>query len=164
MAKSVSRTFRSYLLQSLGAFVCVAAMLAALETVISTPVVVALGASVFIVFAIPQSGCARPGNIVLSYALGIACGLAGHFVFLEGWFGATAGGWEVMTWLACGLAVGLSVLTMSLARTEHPPAAAAALGVALAGFDRLNVLFILSFAVCLALIAWLLRKRLVNLL
>lgn len=163
MAKSSGRSWSAFFLQSLWAFIFVVAMLAVLETAISTSIVVALGASVFIVFALPRNACAQPKNIILSYILGIACGLAGHFIFLEGRLGSLGNGWELMTWLACGLAVGLSVLVMSVSKVEHPPAAATALGVALIGFDLLQILFILGFTVCLSLVAWALRSRLVNL-
>jgi CBS-domain-containing membrane protein len=163
VAKSGGRSVGAYFLQSLWALIFTVAMLAALQTAISTPIVVALGASVFIVFAMPKHECADPKNIMLSYILGIACGLAGHFIFLEGHLGTFLSGWQAATWLACGVAVGLAVLVMSTVKANHPPAAATALGTALIGFDLRNILFILAFALTLSLVALWLRPRLVNL-
>ncbi len=163
MANSSRGSWRAYLLQSLLAFVFVVAVLALGKLGVSTLILIALCASLFIIFTVPQNDSAKPKNIILGYVLGVICGLAGHFVFLEGWLGNIMGGWELTVWLACGLAIALLLLIMSVTETDHPPAAVLAIGVAYGGYNITHLLYILGVAVVLSLIVWWLRSRLVNL-
>jgi CBS-domain-containing membrane protein len=61
-------------------------------------------------------------------------------------------------------AVGLSVLVMATTNTEHPPAAGTAFGIIVVGLSFTFIAFILSAAVILSIVRYLLRNRLQNLL
>ncbi|HUH58121.1 MAG TPA: HPP family protein [Pseudomonadales bacterium] len=78
------------------------------------------GATMVILFGLPQSPLAQPKNIILGHILTTAIGLA--IVSLIG----------VSPW-SMGLAVGLAVSAMLLTNTTHPPAGANPLVVMLAG-------------------------------
>ncbi len=163
MASSSRGSWRAYLLQSLLAFIVVVGVLALGKLGVSTLILIALCASLFIIFTVPQNESARPKNIILGYVLGIICGMVGHFVFLEGRLGSFMHGWELLGWLSCGLAIMLLVLIMSVTETDHPPAAVLAIGVAYSGYNITHLLYILGVAVVLSLIVWWLRPRLTNL-
>jgi CBS-domain-containing membrane protein len=153
----------AYLLQSLWALLFTVVMMAALKLGVAMTVIVALATSVFIVFAMPSHESAEPKNIILGLVIGTACGLAGHFAFLEGPVANFMGAWDVALWLACGLAVGLAVLLLGLFKVNHAPGAALALVVGSMGFDRLNLLFIGGFAIILSLTTLWLRPKMANL-
>lgn len=95
-------------------------------TIENSVVITAIGATAFIVFAMPKSITARSRNVIgghlIGLTLGSLCALIPQPSFLYSAF-------------AYSLAVGLSTLTMVITDTEHPPAASTALGVAITGFS-----------------------------
>jgi CBS-domain-containing membrane protein len=70
-----------------------------------------LGASCFLVFAVPGSPFAQPRSVIGGHLISSAVGLT--VLSLVG-----SGAW------AMGVAVGLAIIAMQLTRTEHPPAGA----------------------------------------
>ena len=152
---------RHILRQSLMAFVAVMLLLGVSDLISQAIVLVSLGASIFIVFALPCSPAARPRSILLGYAAGAASGLASYYlliVLLAGTLPHAA-----LTGLACASAAALAIFLMALLRAEHPPAAAMALGIVLGGVTGVYLLIALVCVLALALIAWLMCKYLVNL-
>ena len=105
--------------------------------------VASLGATAFIVFAMPKSITAKPRNIVGGYLIGI---LAGTLITLvpDTLFGLPS--------ILYSLAVGLSIFGMTITDTEHPPASGAALAVSAQGFSLEVVGIVLAGALTLALI------------
>jgi CBS domain-containing membrane protein len=110
-----------------------------------------IGASAVLVFAVPASPLAQPwpliGGDLLSAALGL---LMGHA------FGVALG----MPWLGAGVAVGLAIAAMSVARCLHPPGGACALLYALgaAGPERWGAAHLMTTLVnvsALAAAGWL---------
>lgn len=86
----------------------------------SALLVAPMGASAVLLFAVPASPLAQPWPIIGGNTLSAIVGLViGHLVPYPG--------------LAAGLAVGLSIIIMSLTRSLHPPGGAMALGSALGG-------------------------------
>lgn len=86
----------------------------------SALLVAPMGASAVLLFAVPASPLAQPWPIIGGNTLSAVIGLAvGHLV--------------PNPVLAVGIAVGLSIVTMSLTRSLHPPGGAMALGSALGG-------------------------------
>ena len=67
------------------------------------------------------------------------------------------------TWVVGGVAIGLAVFLMTITDTEHLPAAATALGIAIYGWSGATVAFVLAFAICLAMARRVLGRRLVDL-
>lgn len=109
------------LLAGWGAMLCIT-VLSAFSTIIPSSIwlMAPFGATMVILFGLPQSSLAQPKNIIVGHVLTTAIGLA--VVSLIG----------VSPW-SMGLAVGLAVSAMLLTNTTHPPAGANPLVVMLAG-------------------------------
>ncbi|SFM18980.1 HPP family protein [Marinobacter zhejiangensis] len=109
------------LIAGLGAMVCITVLSAlGMTTQRSIWLMAPFGATMVILFGLPESPLAQPRNIVLGHLLTTTIGLAV----------ATLVG--VSPW-SMGLAVGLAVGLMLLTNTTHPPAGANPLVVMLAG-------------------------------
>lgn len=158
------KTPRKYLVQSLLATAVVFVLLYFVETLTHAVIVAALGSSTFIVLATPHSITATPRRLLGGHAVGLAIGTICYFGFLNGLFASWAFRSEVASWVVGALAVGLALLVMTATNTEHPPAAATALGMVTHPWTNGTVLFIVLFAVALVLIRWLLRRYLIDLL
>jgi len=155
--KSFISAPRKYIVQSLFAVIAVALILFFVEVLTHAAIVAALGASTFIVFAMPHSITAQPRRLIGGHIIGLICGTFCYYAFLTGPLGELSANWEYMPWFAGALSVGLSIFLMTITDTEHPPAASTALGIALHIWSHEVVIFVLSFAVGLALIRRLLR-------
>jgi CBS-domain-containing membrane protein len=109
------------LIAGLGAMLCIAA-LSSLSSAIQSSVwlMAPFGATMVILFGLPESPLAQPRNIIVGHLLTTAIGLS---------VAALVG---VTPW-SLGLAVGLAVGLMLLTDTTHPPAGANPLVVMLAG-------------------------------
>ena len=161
--KSFIKEPKKYIVQSLIAVVAVALILFFVGIITHVAIVAALGASAFIVFAMPHSVAAQPRRLIGGHIVGIACGTLCRYALCTGPLGALAGNWEFMPWLAAAIAVGLSIFVMPITNTEHPPAASVALGIAIHPWSYQVVIFVLLFAIGLALIRRVLRGYLRNL-
>ncbi|MCL1485976.1 HPP family protein [Marinobacter sp. M4C] len=109
------------LLAGLGAMLCITA-LSSLGSANQSSVwlMAPFGATMVILFGLPESPLAQPRNIIIGHLLTTATGLS---------VAALAG----VTHWSMGLAVGLAVSLMMLTNTTHPPAGANPLVVMLAG-------------------------------
>ncbi len=161
--KSFIRTPGSYIIQSLLALVAVAIILYFVEVLTHAAIVAALGASTFVVFAMPHSVTAQPRRLIGGHISGLICGTLCYYAFLTGPLGELAINWEFISIFACALSVGLSIFLMTITNTEHPPAAATALGVVVHGWSYQMVIFVLACAISLAIFRRLLRSRLKDL-
>lgn len=109
------------LLAGLGAMLCITALSSLGSAVQSSVWLMApFGATMVILFGLPESPLAQPRNIIVGHLLTTAIGLS---------IAALAG---VSPW-SMGVAVGLAVSLMLLTNTTHPPAGANPLVVMLAG-------------------------------
>ncbi|WP_148863551.1 HPP family protein [Marinobacter fonticola] len=114
--------YKAALLAGLGAATCITA-LSLLGTLNSAIALMApFGATMVILFGLPESPLAQPRNIVMGHVLTAAVGLA--VAMLLG----------VHAW-SLGLAVGLAVTLMLVTHTTHPPAGANPLLIMLTGED-----------------------------
>ncbi len=102
-----------------------------LEASANAAIIGALGASSFIAFTMPHANVSRPRYLLGGYAVGltvgVACFYAGRWAPLENVPLFRESGAEVFA----ALAVGISILCMTITNLEHPPAAGVALGLAL---------------------------------
>jgi CBS-domain-containing membrane protein len=88
-------------------------------------IVASLGATSFIVFAMPRSLTAKARNVIGGHTVGATCGLLCKLVL--GWLSAGGSAYALMAYAG---AVGLSIFGMVVTDTEHPPASGTALGIA----------------------------------
>jgi CBS-domain-containing membrane protein len=126
-------------------------------------IVAALGASTFIVFAMPDSVTAQPRRLIGGHAVGLASGALAYFVLLSGYLDTPAVSQDALFILAGALSVGLSIFLMTITNTEHPPAATTAIGIVADGWSYKVALLVLLSALCLALARRLLRPHLKDL-
>ena len=117
-------------------------------------VIAAIGATTFIVFAMPNDITANPRNIIgghlISFSIGALCALIPQPSL---WCSA----------MAYSLAVGFSIFIMVVIDTEHPPAAATALGLAITGFSLDAAIAVVTSAALLSLAHHFLKPFLRNL-
>ena len=152
-----------YLAQTGGVAVTMLGVLLALDSVSQTVLIASLGASAFIAFAAPRSYASRPRALVGGYLLGTAVGCALSLLSL--WLAPALGAELHTLQIVCGsLAVGLCFFIMVVFDTEHPPAAALALGYVLNDWNFTTVLVVLSGILALSLVKETFRSKLMDLL
>ena len=111
--------------------------------------VASLGATAFIVFALPNSLTARPRNVFGGHVIGLLCGV------LANWLAVSDSPYVIIVYAA---AVGITMFVMVVFDLEHPPAAGTALGIAILGAGEGAILSVLTGAALLALAHYLLRR------
>jgi len=117
--------WKAYVFQSFLATIVMVAVLTFLT--LQHPIVVAsIGASAFIVFAMPKSVTAKTQNVIGGQIIGLITGSLGY------WFGMVT---PLPVIIPYALAVGFSIFIMVVVDMEHPPASGTALGVAITGFS-----------------------------
>ena len=158
--RSFKRAPKSYILQSLLAVLALAVILYFVEFLTHAAIIAALGASTFIVFAMPHSIIAQPRRLIGGHVVGVLTGTLCYGAFLIGPLGRLITHWEFTTLFVYALAVGLSIFLMTITNTEHPPAAGTALGIVAHEWSHEVVIFILLAVISLAIIRRLLRGHL----
>ena len=134
--------WKHYVLQSLFATVAVFVVLCFLSLQ-NAVIIASLGASTFIVFAMPDSITAKPRNVIGGHLVGLFWGFAFSLLPHAAAIGSLAG---------YALAVGLSIFTMVVTDTEHPPASGTALGVAITGMSPHVLIAVVIGIILLSLI------------
>lgn len=112
-----------YILQSLLATVTLFIVL--LFLTLATPVIVAaLGATAFVVFAMPKNITAQPRNVVGGHMVGVISGGLCALIFI--FFGDNS---DFLHLIAASASVGAAIFIMVVTDTEHPPGCSTALGL-----------------------------------
>ena len=151
-----------YLVQSLLAAVALGSILAFEDVIAHGAIVVAIAASTALVFFAPHSVAASARRLIGGHVMGVvAAGITWGLFSLLCADPSSIGTWAVVITRAGG--VGLVMLLMTVTNTEHAPAAGTALGLVTDGFPFPEVAFILSAAVLLSLVRFVLLRRLENL-
>ena len=140
--KKIDREFRqhwkNYVLQSMLATFAIFIVLYFLSLQHAV-IIASIGATTFIIFAMPDSITAQPRNVIGGQVVGLVFGflfsLFPHSTLLS----------SIMVY---SLAVGASIFTMVVIDTEHPPAAGTALGIAITGIS-MDVFFAVSISIVL---------------
>ncbi len=158
-----AENLKRYLLQCGLATGVVLILLLILDVLTQTVLIAALGASTFIAFAVPRSPHSDPRHMIGGYLVGIISGgVLGSLVDVIHLTSPVAQH-EVM--IASGaLATGLAMLLMVVTKTEHPPAAALALGLVLNQWDWYTLAFIMGGIVGLSIIKQIVMPLLMDLL
>jgi CBS-domain-containing membrane protein len=130
--------WRHYVLQSLFATVAIFIVLYFLSLQ-NAVIIASIGATAFIVLAMPDYVTAQPRNVIGGHLVGLFWGFA---------FSLVPHAATIVDLVCYLLAVGLSIFTMVVTDTEHPPAAGTALGVAITGMSP-NVLVAVLLSIVL---------------
>ncbi|MEA1870772.1 MAG: HPP family protein [Candidatus Bipolaricaulota bacterium] len=142
-----------YMAQVFLAFVVLTGLILLLGSLTNGTIVAAIGASAFIVFAMPKHGTASPRKLIGGHAVCIGVGLLCSIPFRTGLLGVT----DFTTSLVGAMAVSLAIFLMVVTDTEHPPAAGNALAFALFSVGGEHILFTMGAVILLALFRYLLR-------
>lgn len=153
MIREFRKYWKNYVFQSLLAMVVIFVLLLFLDF-LGVLVVASIGATTFIIFAMPENVTARPYNVIGGNVVGI---------FWGGLCGIIPHPGQVLPAVIYALAVGLSILTMVIIDTEHPPATGTALAVAIYGFSFTIAASVLVPIICLSVIHTIFRNQIRNL-
>ena len=154
---------RRYALQCSLAAAVVLILLMVLDAMTQTVLIAALGASVFIAFAVPRSLHSSPRCLIGGYLAGILAGslMATLNIALEFSDVVTAHASMVVFG---ALATGLAMFLMVVTKTEHPPAAALALGLVLNEWTLLTLVVVIVGVIALSICKQLILPILMDLL
>lgn len=153
--------FKRYGLQCGLAGVGVLILLLVLDAVTQTVLIASLGASAFIAFAVPRSLHSGPRHLIGGYVVGIISGVAMSSVYS---LFTLHGAWDHAVMIIFGaLAISFAMFAMVVTRTEHPPAAALALGLVLNEWDLATLLVVLVGVIGLSIIKQIVTPMLVDL-
>jgi CBS-domain-containing membrane protein len=151
--RNLGSRWRNYVWQSSCATVAVLAVLAVLDLQ-QAVIISSIGATAFIVFMKPRNPFAAPRNVIGGHLVGLVAGALCALIPHRSSLVAVA---------LYALAVGLSLFTMVVTDTEHPPAAGTALSVVTLGPNRETVIAVVISIGLLVLIQRLLRRYLIDL-
>ena len=155
-------SFKRYALQCGLAGLVVLLLLLILDAVTQTVLIAALGASAFIAFAVPRSLHSGARHMIGGYAIGIVAGCL--MATLESAMNIQDVGLGHAVMVVFGaMAISLAMFTMVVTRTEHPPAAALALGLVLNEWDLLTLAVVMAGIVALSLVKRLVLPMLLDL-
>ena len=152
---------KRYALQCGLAGVVVLVLLLVLDAVTQTVLIAALGASTFIAFAVPRSLHSGPRSMIGGYIVGILAGAL--MATLNDMVDAPAITDHALMVIFGAIAISLAMFTMVVTRTEHPPAAALALGLVLNEWTLLTLVVVLFGVIGLTIIKQLVLPALLDL-
>ncbi len=154
------RISRRSLFQCLVATAFIALTFLAMDVFVGAGLVSSLGASTFIVLAMPHTRAARTDALMGGYILGTFFGTMCSLLTQVTWLHFLGVSPIYLRYVAGGLAVGLTMLAMVSINVGHPPAAGLALGYALDPWDLRTVIFVLAAGLLLAMVKRVFRRRL----
>lgn len=158
-----TENIKRYALQCCMAAVVVLILLIVLDAVTQTVLIAALGASSFIAFAVPRSMVSSPRCLIGGYLVGIITGAVMSILDKSLAFSDATIAHESLIGFAA-LATGLAMFLMVVTKTEHPPAAALALGLVLNEWDPLTLGVVVVGVVALSVLKRLVLPHLMDLL
>ncbi|RLG62469.1 HPP family protein [archaeon] len=142
MVKELRLFWKNYVIQSFLATLTMFILLLLLS-IEHAVIIASIGATAFIVFAMPKSVTAKPRSVIgghfVGFLSGSLCALIPHSSFLCSIF-------------VYSFAVGLSIFVMVVTDTEHPPASGTALGFTITGFDLNAAVGLITSVVILSLV------------
>jgi len=149
----------AYVKQTAMATVSMLAVLLLLDLVDQTVLIASLGASTFIVFSMPHMKRSRPRYLVGGYVVGAlaGCSLSLLAEFLDTYAFTDP---RLVHVSFAALAVGIAFFVMVVTDTEHPPAAALALGFVLNEWNLFALLVVMCGIVLITAIKELIKSRL----
>jgi CBS-domain-containing membrane protein len=137
----IKSNWKSYVIQS--GFTALSVFIIILILEMEHAVVIAsIGATAFIVFAMPNNITAKPKKIIGGH-------IAGLIIIINAFFYAAA--------------VGVTFLIMVITDTEHPPAAGTALGLSITGYSFEAAVAVLTSVIILSFIHLFAKSKLKDL-
>lgn len=126
-------------------------LLLVLDALTQTVLIASLGASAFIAFAVPLSLHSSPRHMIGGYLVGMLAGVT--MSLLKASVEVQVVGVEhAANVIFAALAMSVAMFLMVVTKTEHPPAAALALGLVLNEWDALTLGVVLAGVIALSVI------------
>lgn len=152
-----------YVAQCALAALVIGATMLFLDALLHTEIIATLGATTFILFALPSSYAAQPRALLGGYFWGILTGALCCFLANRLPLPAMVMLSSAQDILFGALAVGLAILGMVVTNTEHPPAAGVALSLVIRPWAMNTLLFVAAAVILLAVAHRALRHVLIDL-
>ena len=146
--------WKNYVFQSLFAAVILFIVLLVLNINENPIIITSIGATTFIVFAMPKDITAKSRNIIGGHVTGFLTGSLLSLIPHSS---------SLTAYMIYALAVGLSLFIMVVTDTEHPPASGTALGIAIKGFSLDAAIAVMISVIALSLIHHFFKSHLRNL-
>ncbi|MDG6218440.1 MAG: HPP family protein [Candidatus Thermoplasmatota archaeon] len=136
-----------------------------LNIVTETALIASLGATAFIIFAMPKTYAAAPRRVIGGYSIGIITGITCFYLgqLLQPLSPLNQYMNHNSPIILAATAVGLSIFFMVLTDTEHAPAAGISLGLVINQWDESSVAFIIGVMLAMTIIKYLLKAHFINL-
>ena len=147
---------RKYITQSLIVIFFMSFILLYLDIVFEIPLVASLGATCFIIFALPHKNSSQLQYIAGGYSVGIVVGYLCYYGL--NCFPI------IPTSLWAAISIGLSMFLMVIMNYEHPPAVAFTLGIVMNGMSIKTLIMTYLALTLMLFVRHLLRNRLIDLL
>jgi CBS-domain-containing membrane protein len=158
-----SRNRKRYIFQCGLVALTMLVVLLLLDTVYQTVLIAALGASSVAAFSSPNMRSSRPRCLIGGYLVAVLVGCSLSLI-VGGGGGLTEIDQHSARIVVGALATGLAMFIMAVTDTEHPSAAAVALGFVLNEWDATTVIGVMSGISAISLAKELARGRLIDLL
>jgi len=152
LGRKFRRRWKNYLGQSLLAIGIFSGVLLLLNVQENPIITASVGATTFVVFAIPSDVTADARNIIGGHAIGVFAGALSAWLLVESY-----------SFVFYSIAVGVSIFLMVITDCEHPPASGTALGLAVTGAELGVVLTLFLCIIPLAVVHEVFRSRLMDL-
>lgn len=152
LGRKFRRRWKNYLGQSLLAIGIFSGVLLLLNVQENPIITASVGATTFVVFAIPSDVTADARNVIGGHAIGVFAGALSAWLLVESY-----------SFVFYSIAVGVSIFLMVITDCEHPPASGTALGLAVTGAELGVVLTLFLCIIPLAVVHEVFRSRLMDL-
>jgi len=161
--KKIQKNLFNYIIQCLIATSILFISLLFLNVLTETAIIASLGATSFIVFAMPNTYAASPRRLIGGYFIGISSGIICYqFGQISYPFIISMSNQKVPIFFAA-IAVGLSIFIMTITNTEHAPAAGIALGLVINQWNVTSIAFIIIVMLLMIITHHVLKPYLINL-
>lgn len=157
------KNIHRYVFQCVLATLTILAVLFFLDVLTETAIIASLGASAFIVFAIPNSYSSDTRRLIGGYIVGITVGIICFNI--SRMFPTINFFTHIETSLIIfgAISVGIAIFIMAVTNTEHPPAAGISLGLVINPWSILTIIFILCAIIWLSGVRKILKPYLMDL-
>lgn len=155
-----SRNSRRYFLQAGLAALAMLALLLFIDSLSQAALAAGLGSSVINSFVNPSSRTASSRSVIGGHALGLLLGSAFSVLLFAAPVESFLDDLSPVRNLSLAVSVGLLILAMAVTDTEHPPAAGTVLGMATRPWELGTVGIIIGAVLLLAVLKYVLRSHL----
>ena len=154
---------KSFFYQSILATFAIMVTMSVLDVFTQTTIIATMGASCFILFAMPKTGNASPRRVIGGYIVGTIIGVGFWYISEMSSLLKYIPTVRQLDIIAAAFAVGLAIFIMVITDTEHPPAAGLAMAFVFNPWDYWTIVVVIGGISLLVAINQLLKPNLEDL-